>query len=231
MQFTNFIKILTIIGLCSISCQSLNAKIVIELLTIPDISDFTPQLLRDIECIRELQAANLKTNLSHQMQQSDGFLNYQSTPKKLLTIAHMYGIIVARDQRCFQCCRKRSNIVGYLLPSTEEFITTLDKEEQKGAEKMFEQVKQHIEKKYGEINCCQGAQVCVAAKYRRRGIFKQMYDVFCKANIRKYRYSYSLIHTENTAAHADHTKIGFESIGEMKIGPSVYNILCLPIKK
>lgn len=167
----------------------------------------------DLRQTLDLQAANLKTNVSAETKQTQGFVTVCHSREELNLLHTATPQIIAKDG---------DQVVGYalaMLPSLGEFIPDL--------KPMFEL--------FGRIpwgdqtlldsNFYVMGQICVAADYRGQGVFDGLYQ----AHRELYSPTFDLLVTEisvsNTRSQRAHERVGFRTVYRHKDHVDDWNVV------
>lgn len=173
----------------------------------------TAQTETDLLQILALQAANLKTNVSEDVKQSQGFVTVCHSWEQINLLHHSTPQIVAKDG---------DQVIGYalaMLPDLGESIPDL--------QPMF-QLFAHIPwdgKMLSDSNYYVMGQVCVAEGYRGQGVFDGLYQKHREV----YSPTFDLLITEvsksNTRSMRAHERVGFRTIHEHQDYVDVWNVV------
>lgn len=155
---------------------------------------------KELEEILVLQQKNLPVNISTSEITEQGFVSAQHT-QELLTKMH--------DGHPHVIAKENGKVVGYALCMLQEFRNEIPL-----LTPMFTQTDEAINELNEPINYMVMGQVCVDKEYRKRGMFRALYN-YMKENISK---EYNAIITEvdvkNVRSVNAHKAIGFEVLKE-----------------
>jgi hypothetical protein len=155
---------------------------------------------KQLEQIQELNQMNLKTRLSEQEQQEQGFVSW-SYPLELLVQMNALAksVIVTEGEQ----------LAGYALTTLREasrFHTDLDIMF-KGLEGLLYKGRPLFSYRF----YCMG-QICIAKEYRGKGVVRMLYDKHKEVYSGQYDFILTEISTRNIRSLIAHEKIGFETI-------------------
>ncbi len=167
----------------------------------------------DLRQILALQAVNLKTNISEETKQQQGFVTVRHSWEEINLLHGSTPQVVAKDG---------DQVVGYalaMLPSSGKLIPDL--------KPMFE-LFTHIpwrEKMLSDSNYYAMGQVCVAEAYRGQGVFDGLYQHHREV----YSPTFDLLITEvsksNTRSMRAHERVGFRTIYEHEDHVDTWNVV------
>lgn len=143
--------------------------------------------------IIELQKINIPTSISEHESKSEGFV----------TVHHDFEILKTMNGKCAHIIAKSgSKVIGYALCMLKEF-----KENIEVLKPMFQQIYKCLNKNKTYLVM---GQICVDKAFRKRGVFRGMYD-FMKQEMSS---KYDMIITEgdekNTRSLNAHYAVGFK---------------------
>lgn len=154
----------------------------------------------ELEQILALQKRNLPANISEEDRKQEGFV----------TVEHDFNML-KRMHNCFPhtIAKDGNSVVGYTLsmhPSFADDIPVL--------KPMFKEIITRLEQSsHLDSNFIVMGQVCVALNYRKKGLFRKLYETM-RTHIQG---QFSCIITEVDAANSRsleaHYAIGFKSMG------------------
>lgn len=177
------------------------------------------QTTQDFQQILDLQAVNLKDNVSPEIAAEQGFV---SVRHDLITLAKMntpYPHVVARNTH--------NDIVGFALTMLVDF-----KYDVPMLSPMFDFI-DALEYNQQAIRDCRYfvmGQICIAAPYRGQGVFAGLYREMANRMKADYDYIITEISTKNTRSQRAHKNIGFVKIGQYIDGQE-WIVVLLDLKK
>ncbi|MFT4533812.1 MAG: GNAT superfamily N-acetyltransferase [Saprospiraceae bacterium] len=183
------------------------------------VSYATAKSRADLNQILDLQKANLKSSISLEECEKDGFVTLSHDFELLKELNTPYPHIIAMDG---------SNIVGYAL------VTTLDKVSsipllQTTIEELIG-VKYHgtkvLEMKYFIMG-----QVCIHKSYRGQGIFQGLYQKMKDEMKSDFEIIITEITTDNKRSMRAHEKVGFEILKIHSENDSDWALVGLNLRK
>lgn len=152
----------------------------------------------ELEQILELQQKNIPQNISSQEQQKQGFVTVQHTFEVLEKMHNSQPHIIATYN---------NRVIGYTLCMLQEF-----KNDVPVLIPMFNQINKMIPLLKNEINYVVMGQVCIDKAYRKKGVFRGLYN-FMKQNISdKYNAIITEVDVKNVRSSNAHKAVGFEVI-------------------
>ena len=145
--------------------------------------------------ILELQKANLPTAVSEQESETEGFV----------TVEHSLELLSRMNDRCAHVLAKSGDqVVGYALCMHPDFSKEIDI-----LKPMFREIQQVLTSEESYLIM---GQVCIAKAYRKRGIFRGLYNKM----LGHYRSEFAQIITEvderNQRSLLAHYAIGFKDL-------------------
>ncbi|WP_254413358.1 GNAT family N-acetyltransferase [Dyadobacter diqingensis] len=155
---------------------------------------------RDIEQILALQQLNLKTNISQDTKEQQGFLTVCHTKEQLELMRDTTPQIIATVD---------GNVVGFalaMLPAMGELIPDL--------QPMFE-ICDNIPwngKLIGQYKYYVMGQICVGEPFRGQGVFDKLYQTHKTLYSPQYDLCVTEISTSNKRSQRAHERVGFETI-------------------
>jgi predicted GNAT superfamily acetyltransferase len=158
-----------------------------------DIEYTTATTTEELLQILSLQKINLKTSVSTEEMQQEGFV----------TVEHDYELLKRMNDTCAHIIAKEGDkVVGYALSMTSNFkddITVL--------RPMFNELEgMHVR------NFLTMGQICISKSHRKMGIFKGLYEAMKKFSYPKYEYIITEVDATNTRSLGAHYAVGFEKV-------------------
>ena len=166
--------------------------------------------LEELEQILTLQKNNLPENLSHKEKIEQGFV----------TVKHSLEILKRMNDECAHTIAKNNNkVVGYALSMTKNFASEI-----KVLKPMFIELSKSItEEKYIVMG-----QICIAKEFRRKGIFKGLYEYMKTAIcLDHFNLIITEIDTHNKRSLKAHESIGFIKLHDYSIEDKDWRIVTL----
>jgi len=168
---------------------------------------------KELEEIIALQQKNLPVNISRSEITEQGFVSAQHSLELLTKMHDEHPHVIAKDGE---------KVVGYALCMLQEFRNEIPL-----LTPMFTQTDAAIKALNEPINYMVMGQVCVDKAYRKRGIFRALYN-YMKENISK---EYNAIITEvdvkNIRSVNAHKAIGFTILKEHKSNHQTWQLILL----
>lgn len=167
----------------------------------------------DIIGIRDLQALNLKQNISAEEASSQGFLTASYTIEYLQQMNLFSPSIIAKDG---------DKVVGYSLVSTKETKNGHDL-----VEGLFDEIDKSV---YNgvllkDVNYVVVGQLCVAKEYRGQDLVQKLYGHFRDCLSHEYTYLVTDVAQANVRSLKAHKKRGFQVINELMYGGFGWDIV------
>jgi ribosomal protein S18 acetylase RimI-like enzyme len=156
--------------------------------------------IKQLEQIQELNKENLKTQLSEQEQQEQGFVSWSYPLDLLVQMNALAKSVIVTDNEQF---------AGYALTTLREascFHTELD-----NMFKDFEGLLYKGRSLFSYRFYCMG-QICIAKEYRGKGIVPMLYNKHKEIYSSQYDFILTEISTRNIRSLKAHEKIGFKTI-------------------
>lgn len=148
----------------------------------------------ELEQIITLQKSNIPLNISLDEKQQEGFV----------TVQHTFELLEKMNFACAHIIAKQDDkVVGYALVMESNF-----RQEIEVLVPMFERIDSLIplEKNYVVMG-----QICVAKAFRKKGIFRGLYD-FYKAELQnKFDYLVTEVDAKNSRSMQAHEAVGFKT--------------------
>ncbi|MBM3413175.1 MAG: GNAT family N-acetyltransferase [Bacteroidetes bacterium] len=153
--------------------------------------------------IRDLQALNLKQNITYEEATVQGFLTAEYTINYLEEMNSVSPSIIAKDGE---------KVIGYSLVATKEI--------RKGhvlLEGLFDAIDEctYNGKLLRDVNYVVVGQLCVAKEYRGLGLVQQLYGHFRDCLSNKFVYLVTDVAKANVRSLKAHKKRGFQVINEL----------------
>jgi ribosomal protein S18 acetylase RimI-like enzyme len=156
--------------------------------------------IKQLEQIQELNQENLKTHLSEQEQQEQGFVSWSYPLDLLVQMNALAKSVIVTDNE---------QLAGYALTTLREasrFHTELD-----NMFKDFEGLFYKGRSLFSYRFYCMG-QICIAKEYRGKGIVPMLYNKHKEIYSSQYDFILTEISTRNIRSLKAHEKIGFKTI-------------------
>ena len=175
--------------------------------------------LMEFQQIIDLQAKNLKGNISKEEAISEGFV----------TVKHSVELIAAMNSPFSHAIAKDNNqVVGYALMMTQAF----------GKEvpvliPMFELIEKfsYKERKLNETSYFVMGQVCIEKAYRGKGLFKGLYQQLISQTKADFDYMITEVATRNLRSMKAHAKVGFVLLHTYMDDGEEWAMVILDLKK
>jgi len=146
----------------------------------------------ELHQILALQKKNARETLSSNERQSEGFV----------TISHSYEVLKQMNDACAHIIAKDGNqIVGYALVMLKEF-----RDEIKILSAMFETAEELL----GDKHFLAMGQICISKAYRKRGIFRGMYNFYKEELQDEFDCLLTEVATDNQRSLEAHKSVGFK---------------------
>jgi len=160
----------------------------------------TSKTLDELTQIQQLQAENHRSNLSIELQSSDGFL----TVKHSLQLLEQMNIVTPHI-----IAKEGDHVVGYALGMSKDFVSRIPE-----LRMMFEMI-DHVKTDEFDLSAMDYiimGQICVKKDYRGKGIFQGLYQLYFE----RYKGTFPFVITEvavrNSKSLQAHQKVGFRII-------------------
>jgi ribosomal protein S18 acetylase RimI-like enzyme len=156
--------------------------------------------IKQLEQIQELNKENLKTQLSEQEQQEQGFVSWSYPLDLLVQMNALAKSVIVTDNE---------QLAGYALTTLREasrFHAELD-----NMFKDFEGLLYKGRSLFSYRFYCMG-QICIAKEYRGKGIVPMLYNKHKEIYSSQYDFILTEISTRNIRSLKAHEKIGFKTI-------------------
>ena len=172
----------------------------------------------DLQGILQLQQANLKTNLTSEERQQQGFVTLQHDLDLLRQMNHPHPHVIAKSGH---------QVVGYalvMMPQMAEFIPQLTK--------MFARIGEHPfkGKPLTVDRFAVMGQVCVARRFRSSGVFAQLYDRLADSLRAHVDCLITDIAAHNTRSLRAHEKVGFTTLDTYPDDGTTWHIVLLDLQ-
>lgn len=155
----------------------------------------------DLQSILDLQRINLRSNLTQDEIDSQGFLYVQHTYEILKTICETEAPVVALDGPILAgyalCMNKMHNMK---VPELRPFFILLEKLTYKN-------------KAFHEFSFLACGQICIAKPYRGFNLMRKLYTKMSELK-NKYQYCITEVSSQNIRSLNAHFKVGFKTIHE-----------------
>lgn len=177
------------------------------------------QTIEDIQQIQLLQKTNLANNVDTTTRQAEGFVTVEHSLELLTEMNTPYPHVIAKEN---------GKVVGYtlvMLRSMSNKIPILFD--------MFEQINRLT---YGSQNLSESnyfimGQVCIDKAYRKRGIFKKLYEKLAQQMSQHFDFIITEVSLSNKRSLYAHQSIGFEIINtHTGITGEQWVMIILPLK-
>ena len=172
----------------------------------------------DLDGIRALQRANLRTLISPEVGAREGFVTVEHTREILVQMHALAPSIVARRDGC---------VVGYALTMTRASRPLLPV-----LEPMFAQFERltYEDRPLSDLPFYVMGQICIAEAERGRGLFEALYA----AHRAHYRDRYAVLLTEISARNARslraHARVGFRELAQYRDDTDDWVIVALSLQ-
>jgi GNAT superfamily N-acetyltransferase len=173
----------------------------------------TAQTDDDLRQILALQAQNLKTNITEQARNQQGFVTVCHSWEQISLLHRLSPQIIAREQ---------DRIVGYALAMTPASGTLIPDLQPMFA--LFAQIPWRG-KFLSDSNYYVMGQVCVAESHRGQGVFDSLYQKHRDLYSPAFDLLVTEISTSNTRSQRAHERIGFRTIYEHQDHVDRWNVV------
>ncbi len=155
--------------------------------------------LSELEQILALQKKNLPDALSPELMHSEGFL----------TIKHDMDLLSKMNSRCPHSIAVHDyKVIGYALSMHPDFGESIDI-----LKPMFRKIREQIS---SDIRFVVMGQVCIARTFRRKGIFKGLYDFMRDRLKNEFDWIITEVDMKNQRSLQAHLNSGFSIITEYR---------------
>ncbi|MBD2704066.1 GNAT family N-acetyltransferase [Spirosoma sp. BT702] len=162
----------------------------------------TVQSEADVQGILDLQQANLRRNVSTDLQASQGFVTVEHDPAVLLRMNQAAPSVIAKDG---------DTVVGYALTMLPEFGNDIPE-----LLPLFALIDtlSYEGKPLKNYTWYVMGQVCVAEGYRGQRVFDRMFEHHREVYSHRYQLLITDISANNVRSLRAHARVGFQSIHE-----------------
>ena len=163
--------------------------------------------------ILRIQKENQSSNLSIDSANTNGFV----------TVTHSYEMIEKMNSRAKQVIAKMDDqVIGYALVMLKEFEDLIPV-----LIPMFETFKkiEYNGQKLDQLNYYVMGQICVQYHFKRKGIFKKLYEKHKEEYSKLYDYCVTEVSSSNLPSMLAHEKLGFKTIYTFTDQTDTWNIL------
>ncbi len=155
----------------------------------------TVTTVTELQQILALQQNNLPKSVSEFEKNKEGFV----------TVVHTLDILTEMNTKCAHIIAKSSEkVIAYALCMHPDF-----KDEIAALKPMFTQIERSIAPK---TNYMVMGQICVAKDFRKKGVFRQLYQYMADSLAANYDCIVTEIAIKNTRSINAHYAIGFEKL-------------------
>ena len=167
----------------------------------------------DLHKILELEGQNLTTNISEEIQKSQGFVTFRYSYQQMKAMADTAPQIIVKDS---------DEVVGYALSTLSSLGTAIPM-----FAPMFEMLKKLSwnDKPIYDYNFYAMGQICVAEKYRGQGLFDAMYAKHREIFSTNFDLCITEIATRNTRSMKAHERVGFKTIHTYEDAADIWNVV------
>jgi len=165
------------------------------------ISQASEELLPQI---KSLQLKNLKSSLTSEEVESEGFVTCDHTLALLAKMNQPDGHIISLYN---------GEVVGYCLVMSPVWREALDV-----LKPMFEKIDSlsYQGRRLSQSKYVTMGQVCIDKDHRKKGLFKKMYDHYRECLSPKFEYCITEIASENMRSRNAHKHVGFKDLHSYK---------------
>ncbi len=148
----------------------------------------------ELQQILELQRDNLPASISSEVKLDEGFV----------TVEHSFELLKRMNSRCQHfIAKEKENLVGYALCMHPDFGEEID---------VLRSMFREISRNYTEEDYIVMGQVCIHKDFRRKGIFRNLYNEMLFGIQPTFHTIITEVDHENTRSLNAHYAIGFEHI-------------------
>lgn len=166
----------------------------------------------DLEQILRLQALNHLTRVSEETKEQEGFV----------TVRHTYDILEKMHLKCPHIIAKEGeHLAGYALCMHPQFGPDIEV-----LRPMFREIVNVVPKNLPYMVM---GQVCVAREYRKKGVFRKLYQTMSDYLRPKYRAIITEVDERNTRSLGAHYAIGFTDLISYTSGGQDWRLIVLSI--
>lgn len=164
--------------------------------------------------ILQLQKLNLIQHISRSEQENEGFV----------TVQHTFDVLKKMNAVCKHCIAKaHGKVVGYALCMDPYFKNEIDI-----LKPMFQQIEESLkDQDLLFSNYIAMGQVCVDKNYRKKGIFRGLYNFMKKELKSDYTCIITEVDSKNIRSSKAHLAIGFELLKTYIIDSTVWELVVL----
>ncbi len=151
--------------------------------------------IEELHQILELQKSNLPVKLSDKEKRNEGFV----------TVHHTIDLLQKMNDACAHTIAKNNNkVIGYALSMAKEFGDKIE---------VLKPMFKELENLNLEDNYLVMGQICVAKEYRKKGVFRSLYN-FMKTEVCKDKFNQIIteIDETNTRSINAHKSVGFKKL-------------------
>ncbi|WP_159477495.1 N-acetyltransferase [Dyadobacter sp. 3J3] len=191
------------------------------------MSNYTPASIeltfaetqKDVEEILSLQQLNLKTNVSEEVKNEQGFLTVCHSTEQLEIMRSLTPQIIAKaNGKVIAFALAMLPSMGKLIPDLQPMFDLVDDIEWNG--KLIRDYKYYMM-----------GQICVAAEFRGQGIFEKLYHTHKNFYEKEFDLCITEISTSNKRSQRAHEKVGFETIHLHKDHVDEWNVVAWELKQ
>lgn len=158
--------------------------------------DFTScTTISELQQILSLQLKNLNTNVSTGEKEQEGFVTVSHTLEQLSEMNAACQHIIAKDQ---------DKVVGYALCMHRRFGNDIEV-----LKPMFMEIASVVPENDSYIVM---GQICIAKEYRRRGIFRKLYETMKNAIQPQFKSIITEVDASNLRSLEAHYSVGFRDL-------------------
>ena len=165
----------------------------------------------ELKEIIELQQRNLPNSISLEEQQNQGFVTVQHTLGVLEKMHKAHPHVVATHN---------NKVIGYALCMLKEFKNVVPV-----LIPMFDQIDKEL-----SINYIVMGQVCINKNYRKKGVFRGLYNYMQENISKKYNAIITEVDIKNVRSSEAHKAIGFKTLKEYHSNNQNWELIILPTK-
>lgn len=168
---------------------------------------------KELDGIKKLQTANLKSKISLEESSAEGFLTAEYTPEFLRLMHEASPSIIAVDG---------DEVVGYALVATKavrahhallsDLFDSIDSKSFQG-------------RLLGDVNYVVVGQLCVAKSHRGQGLVQRMYNFYRDELADEFEFLVTDVDEKNPRSLKAHINSGFEVIDTLTYGGSLWHIV------
>ncbi len=167
----------------------------------------------ELEQILALQKANLPLSVSESEQQVEGFV----------TVHHDFDLLKRMNDACPHTIAKDGDkVVGYALSMDPQFGNDIEV-----LVPMFAQIEKAIASSSQYVHYLVMGQVCIDKAYRKRGIFRKLYETMKEKHIPPYSCVITEVDHKNQRSLQAHLAIGFAALSTYHSGGQDWELIVL----